>query len=180
MAQAAVVELRQRSASYARTVPEESNLAKQLARRLDGRLPVIYGSDGPLTVAAYRWKCQFNEVAKVPAFYHTLPELDHNEIVGFLHLPEVSERAEVFFLIGEVDHPRIAKRTKITADLIRDHVSGVSVMHIKGSNALETLFGAIALGDAASCYLACLNREDPTPVVRIESLKKRMADPQED
>ena len=38
------------------------------------------GSPQPI---AYRWKTQINENAKIPAFSHELPELDHNEIVGW-------------------------------------------------------------------------------------------------
>ena len=33
--------------------------------------------------AAYRWKCQFNENAALPAFASVLPEADHNEVVGW-------------------------------------------------------------------------------------------------
>ena len=33
--------------------------------------------------AAYRWKCEFNENAELPAFASMLPEADHNEIVGW-------------------------------------------------------------------------------------------------
>ena len=33
--------------------------------------------------AAYRWKCQFNENAELPAFASVLPEADHNEVVGW-------------------------------------------------------------------------------------------------
>ena len=47
-----------------------------------GTVPLIYGCE--LTVpVAYRWKCQINENAKQHAFEHQLPELDHNEIVGW-------------------------------------------------------------------------------------------------
>ena len=43
---------------------------------------MIYGG-GLTTAAAYRWKCELNENAKLPAFSNTLPELDHNEIAGW-------------------------------------------------------------------------------------------------
>ena len=38
---------------------------------------------GLAAAAAYRWKCQLNENAKVPAFAAELPEAGHNEIVGW-------------------------------------------------------------------------------------------------
>ena len=54
----------------------------EIAEQLAGTVPLIYGCE--LTVpVAYRWKCQVNENAKQHAFDHELPELDHNEIVGW-------------------------------------------------------------------------------------------------
>ena len=61
--------------------PEDGE-AKALAQRLHGTTPVVMGTE--LTgAAAYRWKCQLNENAKLPAFAAELPELDHNEVVGW-------------------------------------------------------------------------------------------------
>ena len=58
-----------------------AELAGRLAERLEGSIPVIYGADLTVPVAA-RWKTQINENAKLPAFAAELPEADHNEIVG--------------------------------------------------------------------------------------------------
>ena len=55
---------------------------RAIADALHGSFPVIYGCDLTLPVA-YRWKTQINENAKHPAFTHALPEMDHNEIVGW-------------------------------------------------------------------------------------------------
>jgi len=175
-AEGAMRHLQEKRAQWGRAEPERSNFAKQLARRLAGNIPVIYGSDGLLAVVVYRWKCQLNEIAKVPAFCNVLPELDHNEIVGWKQLPDLTRRVEAIFLVGRNEHPRVARRVEITADLIRDNLAGVSVLHIGGDSALEKFFGAAYLGDFVSCYLALLNREDPTPVERITELKRRMAE----
>ena len=56
--------------------------AKSIARALHGTVPVIAGAE-LAAAAAYRWKCQFNENAALPAFASVLPEADHNEIVGW-------------------------------------------------------------------------------------------------
>ena len=61
--------------------PEDGE-AKALARRLHGTIPVIAGAE-LAAAAAYRWKCQINENAGLPAFASVLPELDHNEVVGW-------------------------------------------------------------------------------------------------
>ena len=56
--------------------------ARDLGERLVGTVPLIYGA-GPLAAVAYRWKTQLNENAKMHAFSHAFPELDHNEIVAW-------------------------------------------------------------------------------------------------
>ena len=60
----------------------EDGEAKRLARALHGTIPVIIGA-GLTASVAYRWKCQINENAEIPAFASKLPEHDHNEIVGW-------------------------------------------------------------------------------------------------
>ena len=81
----------------------EDGEAKRLARALHGTFPVITGA-GLTASVAYRWKCQINENAEIPAFASKLPEHDHNEIVGwagaerrlsavFLEDPDAHERA---------------------------------------------------------------------------------------
>jgi glucose/mannose-6-phosphate isomerase len=74
--------------------PEDS-LAKELARSLMGTTPVIAGA-GLTAPIAYRWKTQINENAKQPAFWNELPELDHNEIVGWEGAKDVGRFSAVF------------------------------------------------------------------------------------
>ncbi len=167
--------LRLKVEEWGRLNPLERNFAKQLASRLRGKIPVIYGVEGILSVAAYRWKCQFNENSKVPAFCHTLPEMNHNEIVGW-HVPDdLAARVGAIFLAEEDDASRVAKRVEITADILRDKVGGVTVLRVGGSTRTERLFSAVHLGDFVSAYLAVLNGIDPTPVEVITLLKERMA-----
>jgi glucose/mannose-6-phosphate isomerase len=160
---------------WGRLTPVSKNFAKQLAVRLQGKIPVIYGTEGVLAVAAYRWKCQFNENSKVPAFNHTLPEMNHNEIVGWHELDEISRRVEAIFLLEDDDTSRVAKRVEVTAEIIEDKVGGVTVIHVGGRTRTDKLFSAIHLGDFVSAYLALLNGVDPTPVDSITLLKERMA-----
>ena len=74
-------------AEWGPDAPEDS-LAKTLARGLLGTIPVIVGA-GLTTPVAYRWKTQINENSKLPCFMHELPELDHNELVGWEGAREV-------------------------------------------------------------------------------------------
>ena len=58
------------------------NPAKRLALDLDGALPVVWGTSPLAAVAAYRFACQLNENAHVPAVHGALPEAGHNQVVA--------------------------------------------------------------------------------------------------
>jgi glucose/mannose-6-phosphate isomerase len=60
-----------------------ANPAKEIALRLAGSIPMIWGSSPLMGVAAYRFACQLNENAKYPAVYGQLPEANHNQVVAF-------------------------------------------------------------------------------------------------
>lgn len=176
----AVTSLKTRVGQWGRLQSSSGNYAKQLAQRLYGKVPVIYGMEGALAVAAYRWKCQINENSKTPAFHNVIPEMNHNEIVGWEALDDFSKRIEIVFLLDEEENPRLVHRAKITSELIKDHVGGVSVIHVSGASRTEKLLSTILLGDFVSLYLALLNGRDPTPVECISQLKARMAEVKDD
>ena len=146
--------------------------AKALARALHDSVPVIAGS-GLTTPIAYRWKTQFNENAKIPAFTHELPELDHNELVGWQDAAALGRFAAVF-LDDSDTHPRVKKRIELTRELIGDAASGAHVVQTRGHTAVERVLSLVLLGDLVSLYVAVLRGTDPTPVDVIESLKGRL------
>jgi glucose/mannose-6-phosphate isomerase len=171
----AVETLSERSREYGRAADLESNPTKRLAKDLVGYMPVVYGSEGPLAVAALRWKAQLNEMAKVPAFSNSFPELNHNETVGWQNLEEIGSRCHLVVLRERNEHPRIASRIDITLDLLSDSFGRVSQIYARGSNRLERMLDIMYFGDFTSVYLALALGQDPTPVARIEELKKRLA-----
>ena len=76
-------------------------------------MPVIYGADLTAPVAR-RWKTQVNENAKFPAWWGELPEVDHNEMLGWAG-GAGDERAAAIFLEDRDQHPRIGRRFDLTA-----------------------------------------------------------------
>ncbi len=155
-------------------VPAAENTAKQTALALAGSVPVIYGCE--LTaVAARRWKCQINENAKMLAFANEFPELDHNELVGWENPPAALEMARVVYLEDAGVHPQNQRRMDITADTLE--AAGVQVTRLatEGESRLARLMSSIIIGDYVSLYLSVLGGIDPSPVERIEELKRRLA-----
>lgn len=155
-------------------VPSSENPAKQLAMRLHGGVPVIYGCE--LTVvAARRWKCQINENAKNICFANEFPELNHNEIVGWQFPGDLLDRFRVVYLADREVHPQNSKRMRITGELLGGYTGEVVEAATSGESRLARLFSVIHLGDYVSLYLAILNGVDPSPVDRIEDLKRHLA-----
>ncbi len=150
------------------------NPAKALAARLAGRVPIIYGSADRLASVARRWAAQISENAKQLAYFSELPEMNHNEIVGWQHPPELLRRLMPIFLRDQQDHSRTQIRLEITREFLGQHTEPVLEYWSAGDLWLERLWTLILLGDYTSVYLSFLNREDPTPVEMIESLKVRL------
>jgi glucose/mannose-6-phosphate isomerase len=153
--------------------------AADLAADLEGTVPVVYGSDLTASVA-YRWKTQLNENAKWPAFHHELPELDHNEIVGWQGLDperEGSPRLSALFLTDRDQHLRVRERFELTASLIAPHAARVHSIETEGETRTERLLHAVMLGDLLSLQLAARRGVDPSPVPVIERLKDELGRP---
>lgn len=165
-----------RSAQWGREVPASQNSAKQLALRLAGKVPLIYGSEGLAEVAAYRWKCQFNECSKVPAWWHVFPELNHNEVVGWKQLaPLTRDSMALLVLRHDGEHPRITKRIEVTLPLIEANLGFVQQVRAEGSSALARLIDLTYFGDFVGTYLAIAQGIDPAPVEVIAILKSKLA-----
>ncbi len=149
------------------------NPAQELAGKLYGKVPVVYGA-GVTVPVAYRWKTQINENAKQPAYWAELPELCHNEIVGYELAGKVFSQGVVIFLRTPFDHPRVAKRVEILKEALSRRSLPFQEVWGEGQDPLSQAFWLLYLGDWVSFYLALLNGVDPTPVAPIQELKRRL------
>jgi glucose/mannose-6-phosphate isomerase len=152
---------------------DQDEFPKELARGLQGTVPQIAGA-GLTAPIAYRWKTQFNENAKVPAFAAELPELDHNEIVGWETAPEFGRFSAVFLDDADLQ-PRIRQRIELTRGLIASAAAATFRVETAGQSRTERLLSLVVLGDLVSLYLAVLRGVDPTPVTLIQNLKNALA-----
>jgi glucose/mannose-6-phosphate isomerase len=147
----------------------------EIAAQLEGTVPAIYGCDLTEPVA-YRWKTQINENAKQHALTHTLPELDHNEIVGWAPSPD-SARFSAVFLEDSDQHPRLRERAELTAKLIEPNAAAVLRIETEGETRTARVLWGVLLGDLISLQLAALRGVDPSPVEVIEKLKGELGRP---
>src|ERR671916_494306 len=153
--------------------PDDS-LPKEIARGLLGSVPVIAGA-GITSPIAYRWKTQMNENAKSPAFSHELPELDHNEIVGWEGVGDLGPFSLI--LLDDADlHPRVRHRIELTQWIVEPNAQKTYRVQTQGRNAVERVFSLVLLGDLVSVYLAVLRGIDPAPVAVLDRLKEQLAE----
>lgn len=168
--------LDQRASEWGRGAPSEKNPTKQLATRLFGKLPIVYGTEGLAEVAAYRWKCQFNEVSKVPAWSNSFPELNHNEVVGWKEVAALTrEHLGLVVLRHAGEHRRNAKRVAATLPAIQGNLAFAEEIWGEGTSALATLFDLVCFGDYVATYLALGQGVDPSEVEIIGRIKKQLA-----
>ena len=113
--------------------------AGEIAAELDGSIPVIYGSD--LTAPGpYRWKTQVNENAKQPPSSAELPEMDHNEIVGW-DAGRDAGRFSAIFLQDSDQHPREHERVEMTAEADRPAAQAVLRIDTEGETRTRACCG---------------------------------------
>jgi glucose/mannose-6-phosphate isomerase len=145
------------------------NPAKRLAKELDERIPVVWGAEGIGATAAARWKTQFNENGKMPAWWSSMSELDHNEVVGWTE-PFGGAHA-VIALRHEAEDPEIAARFPLSLQIAADAGADTHEVWATGRSSLARLMSLIALADFTSAYVAIRKGVDPTPVDVIQRLK---------
>ncbi len=160
-------------------VPSSQNSAKQLAEKLYGHLPVIYGA-GILSEVARRWKTQLNENSKAWAFHEVFPELNHNAVVGYQFPAELASKIVVVFLRSALLHKRIQLRYQITCQLLDQAKVGYEIVDGEGTSPLSQMMSLVLFGDYISYYLAILYETDPSPVKVIDYLKKQLMKGQEE
>ena len=79
-----------------------SKKGKRLQEKISGKVPVIYASSENCAIA-YNWKIKLNEGAKIPAFYNTFAELNHNEMTGFDVIDSTKSLSDKFHFIFLTD-----------------------------------------------------------------------------
>jgi glucose/mannose-6-phosphate isomerase len=147
---------------------------RELARALDGYVPIIYASEANEPIA-YNWKIKFNETSKIPAFYNVLPELNHNEMAGFDTKKQTKTLSEKFYFIllkDKTDGPRIQKRMEVLKKLYQARKLPVVEIELKGQNVFDKIFSSLILADWTNYYLAKEYRVEPEIAPIIEEFKK--------
>lgn len=144
--------------------------AKKIAEFLYNKIPVIYAVDGFNGVAT-RFRQQINENSKMLCWHHILPEMNHNELVGWT---EKHEDLAVIILRSDTDYIRTQSRIEISKKVF-SKFSDVRECYSKGHSKVERTIYLINITDWVTVLLAEMKDIDATEVNIINHLKGELS-----
>lgn len=151
---------------------EIRDIAKGIAQKVHGTIPVIY-SDASFEGVSIRFRQQINENSKMLCWHHVVPEMNHNELVGWR---QKQDNISVIFLRNNNDYERNQERIDFTKSVVSSYTPNVIEIFSKGDTDIERSFYLIHLCDWVSYYLAELNDVDAIEINVINSLKNKLAE----
>ena len=154
------------------SVINNNNIAIVLARLCEDKIPIIYTGEERLKAINLRWRGQIQENANQLCFGNYFPELNHNEINGWMFPADLLDK---FVVIAMKDiEDSVGLNTAITNGLNLLRQKGIQVIEVvvAGHTLLERIIRLICIADWFSFYLAIINNTDPTPIPLITELKK--------
>lgn len=156
-------------------IGQKDNIAKHIAGKVFNKFIVIYSGSIPFDIIASRFRGALAENSKTLSSTHTFPELNHNEIMGWENPKRLLKDFAVLMLKDNSLDYRVAKGMELASRIIKKE--GVEVFDIwsQGNSLFSRMFSLIYIGDFISFYLAILYGIDPTPIGKIDYLKKCLA-----
>jgi len=151
-----------------------NNPAYTLAQQIRNSIPLIYGETESTACIAARWRAQIAENSKMIAGLHTLPELNHNEIVAWQYNADILKNFGIVWLLDDIMHPRNKLRHDLTKKIINKLAQYQCDVSSKGDSFIERMFYLTHFGDWVSFWLAIMREVNPTPVANITHLKTVM------
>ncbi len=152
---------------------EEDTLqkAEALAHQIKNTIPQIIANNGSLAVAA-RFRQQLNENAKMLCWEAEVPEMNHNELVGW---EGGDNRFSTIFIRNHTDNTRNQKRMDIIKGIIGEKTEHVYEMWSKGDSAVQRALYLVHFGDWVSYYLSEINQVDIMDIKSIDLLKAELS-----
>lgn len=146
--------------------------AMAVAKKIVGKLPIVYSSSSIEGVGT-RFRQQLNENSKLLSWSGAVPEMNHNEFVGWKD--DATDKA-VLVLRNHDDYKRVQARLDIGNKIFKKYKPTIVEIYSEGKNYWEQVFYLIHLTDWVSVFLADLRGVDATEVKVIDFLKKSLSE----
>lgn len=141
--------------------------AKNVAEQLQNRTIAVYAGANYEGVSV-RAKQQINENSKELCWQHVIPEMNHNELVGW---GGGDSRYACLFIQTNDLSERNQKRFEISVDRTKSKTDKVVIISAKGNSQVEKSIYLIHLIDWISFYLSELKNGDSMEIEIIDYLK---------
>ncbi len=148
--------------------------AKELADKIFGRNLYVYGEQRTGALLT-RFQQQINENAKQLCHINLMPEMNHNELVGWGLDKKAYQDILVIMLKTSFDHPRTQKRMELCKPIFAQKAHEVVDMFALGDTPIVQGFYLLWLFDWISWYLSELNGVDAFEIDVINHLKNELA-----
>ena len=161
--------------SYSDKLSLEESTAHVLAKKIYPTIPIIVTEES-LTSVGFRLKSQLNENSKMLSYNITLPEMNHNEIVGWQG-KEIDKNALSLVWI-DIRYNKNIKRMNITNNILKDRVASnnhIDVPSEIASHCLASCLYLVNYVDWLSYWCAYSHNVDIMNIDNIDTLKKSMS-----
>jgi glucose/mannose-6-phosphate isomerase len=145
--------------------------ANTIAEKIHGKTPMIYATTY-FEGIAIRFRQQINENAKMLCGHHVIPEMNHNELVGWA---SGSEKISVIIFRDKDEFERNNARIVINKEVIKKYTPNIIEIWSKGKSQIEKAIYFIHLGDWISIFLAEKRGVDAVEVKVIDMLKGELS-----
>lgn len=154
----------------------DKNPTLSLAKEIYDTLPIIYGENESTSAIALRWKGQFCENSKMLAYHNEIPEMNHNEIVGWQENSQLLKKITILWVSDKSLNTRNSLRIDASSDILKNIPSLQKKIELDGGSFTERFIHLLHFGDWVSYWCALLHKTDPSPVNKIDVLKKILSE----
>ena len=139
---------------------------------LVGKRLVIY-SEANTEAVSIRFRQQVNENSKELCWHHAIPEMNHNELVGWAG---GDKSIAVVIFRHKADHERTQMRMEINKGIFEKYTPHIHEVWSEGDTSFARQLYLINLGDWVSLYWAQQKGVDPSEIAVINMLKGKLAE----
>ena len=132
---------------------------------------MIYTANG-FEGVGIRFRQQINENSKMLCWHHVIPEMNHNELLGWR---VNTDKLGVVFLRNKCDYNRNQIRMEINKEVLAKQTDNIYEVWSNGESKIENSLYHIHLGDWVSWYLSEMNNVDAVEIDVINFLKGSLA-----
>lgn len=154
-------------------IPSGRNLAKSLALKLKGKIPVLVASEH-LVGSGHAFKNQLNENSKTFSALFDIPELNHHLMEGLRNPALAKEYLHFVFIESELYSRKILARYNLTKEVVEKNDISTDIYKLRTETKLQQIFELLVLGSYISLYLAILYGIDPAPIPWVDYFKSKL------